>query len=637
MIVSYGNASSNLIRNMNKTNKKVQSVIQKLSSGRRINGAFDDAAGLAVSQKMLAQIYGLNQASRNLDDGINFVQVADGALTEVHSIYQHIRELSIQVSNGTYQLEDREAVDNEIQHLKQEADRIFKGMEFNSKKIWNKYSDERVFIGMEKVPAVTLMDNYAYIQLNNTNKEALPNNGKYLVNADQSGITIQWSAYNGNIYNSKLIEWPADLPGSHSFQLSDYLNIQDHPELTGINFNYSYHVEESASLQDVIDSLNATAVTSSPTVPVKTKIYTQGGVPVNGITFTASINYEASLTSEQDLTAYDTHYIDGAKNGSPDTNNLIVSPDDTDTSKKWEFEFEMPNIGTVKAVSNGASYWSSWKDPGKKWWFTSSDGTDFARNMPTIPSDGSLDSVLYALQNGGQNLVDNTNGHGGTIQVNFDIIADSPYSTKDGNTYNSVGTVSMYISVLSGDTVQSIKDKLSKLSGLDLYAGKQVTNAPETNISNTWTYETHEVLLEVPRYGYLENRDLKLDIQAGDTAKDVISIEYAYIDNEVLGVHNISVLTKDTASHAIEKMAGAINLVSIQRSIFGAYRNEMSFTKGSVDNSLINITDANSRISDADMAKESMEYIKQQILSESSQQLMQHVHQLSGMVLKLLQ
>lgn len=636
MIISHGNSSSNLIRNMNKTNKKVQSVIQKLSSGKRINGASDDAAGLAVSQKMLSQIYGLNQASKNLDDGINFVQVADGALTEVHSIYQHIRELSIQVSNGTYQAEDREAVDNEIQNLKQEADRIFKGMEFNSKKIWNKYSDELVFIGMEKVPAVTLMNNHASIQLNNTNKEAIPNNGKYLVNADQSGITIQWSAYNGNTYNSELIEWPADLSGNHSFKLSDHLNIQDQPELAGINFNYSYHVEESASLQDVIDSLNATAVTSSPTVPVKTKVYTDGGVPVSGITFTASINYEASLASKQDLTAYDTHYIEGAKNGSSDVNNLIAAPDDTNPSKKWEFEFNMPHIGKVKATSSSASYWSSWKDPGKKWWFTS-DGTDFARNIPTIPSDGSLDSVLYALQNGGQNLLDNTDGHGGTIQVNFDIVADSPYSTKDGNIYNSVGTVSMYISVSSGDTIQTIKDKLARLSGLDLYAGKQETNAPENNISNTWTYETHEVLLEVPRYGYLENHELKLDIQAGDTANDVISIEYAYLDNEILGVHNISVLTKDTADHAIEKMAGAINLVSIQRSIFGAYRNEMSFTKGSVDNSLINITDANSRISDADMAKESIEYVKQQILSESSQQMMQHVHQLSNMVLKLLQ
>lgn len=107
--------------------------LEKLSSGLRINRAGDDAAGLAISEKMRGQIRGLNQASRNAQDGISLIQTAEGALQETHSILQRMRELAVQASNDTMQAADRTAVTAEITQLNQELDRVGNTTQFNGK------------------------------------------------------------------------------------------------------------------------------------------------------------------------------------------------------------------------------------------------------------------------------------------------------------------------------------------------------------------------------------------------------------------------------------------------------------------------------------------------------------------------
>lgn len=111
--------------------------IEKLSSGYRINRAGDDAAGLSISEKMRGQIRGLNQASRNAQDGISLIQTAEGALNETHAILQRMRELAVQSSTGTNTDDDREALQNEVTQLKQEIDRIGETTEFNTQKLLN--------------------------------------------------------------------------------------------------------------------------------------------------------------------------------------------------------------------------------------------------------------------------------------------------------------------------------------------------------------------------------------------------------------------------------------------------------------------------------------------------------------------
>src|SRR5690554_2593310 len=109
--------------------------IEKLSSGFRINRAGDDAAGLAISEKMRGQVRGLRQAIRNAQDGISLIQTAEGALQETHAILQRMRELAVQSSNDTNGEIDREAIQGEINQLKSEIDRIGNTTEFNTQKL----------------------------------------------------------------------------------------------------------------------------------------------------------------------------------------------------------------------------------------------------------------------------------------------------------------------------------------------------------------------------------------------------------------------------------------------------------------------------------------------------------------------
>ena len=114
-----------------KTNNSLQKSIQKLSTGLRINSAADDAAGLAISEKMRAQIRGLDRAVANSQDGISMIQTAEGALNETHSILQRMRELSVQAANDTLTQQDRGYIQLEIDQLREEITRIGNTTQFN--------------------------------------------------------------------------------------------------------------------------------------------------------------------------------------------------------------------------------------------------------------------------------------------------------------------------------------------------------------------------------------------------------------------------------------------------------------------------------------------------------------------------
>ena len=135
MIINHNMNAMNANRNMGINNNATAKSMEKLSSGLRINRAGDDAAGLAISEKMRGQIRGLDQASRNSEDGISLIQTAEGALNETHSILQRMRELSVQSANDTNVQVDREAIQEEMSALTKEIDRIAGNTEFNTQNL----------------------------------------------------------------------------------------------------------------------------------------------------------------------------------------------------------------------------------------------------------------------------------------------------------------------------------------------------------------------------------------------------------------------------------------------------------------------------------------------------------------------
>ena len=147
MIINHNMNALNAHRNMTANNTQAGKALEKLSSGLRINRAGDDAAGLAISEKMRAQINGLDQASRNSQDGISLIQTAEGALNETHSILQRMRTLAVQSSSDTNVATDRQAIQAEMDQLNEEINRISKTTEFNTQKLLDGSFDGKFQIG----------------------------------------------------------------------------------------------------------------------------------------------------------------------------------------------------------------------------------------------------------------------------------------------------------------------------------------------------------------------------------------------------------------------------------------------------------------------------------------------------------
>ncbi len=135
MIIQHNMTALNANRNLAITNTGLSKNTEKLASGYRVNRAADDAAGLSISEKMRGQIRGLQQASTNAEDGTSLIQTAEGALAEIHSVLQRMRELTVQASNDTYVTADRVAIALEVTALTSEIDRISSQTEFNTMKL----------------------------------------------------------------------------------------------------------------------------------------------------------------------------------------------------------------------------------------------------------------------------------------------------------------------------------------------------------------------------------------------------------------------------------------------------------------------------------------------------------------------
>lgn len=185
MIVQHNMTALNANRQLNITNGSLAKKTEKLSSGYRVNRAADDAAGLSISEKMRAQIRGLDQASSNAQDGISLIQTAEGALNEIHSVLQRMRELTVQAANDTNVTADRRAIAKEIRALTSEIDRIATQTEFNTMKLLSgSFSGKVLQVGANGSQTISL-------------KISAMTAGKLGVTADKIAAKISMAGANG--------------------------------------------------------------------------------------------------------------------------------------------------------------------------------------------------------------------------------------------------------------------------------------------------------------------------------------------------------------------------------------------------------------------------------------------------------
>ena len=194
-------AAMNAQRNLAATNRSLGGLFEKLSSGLRVNRAADDAAGLAISEKMRAQIRGMRQGQRNAQDGISMLQTAEGALGEVHSILQRVRELAIQAGNTTLSSSDRTAIGEEMLALRSELDNIANRTRFNGQQLLTGALAVTLDAATSTADTVTAVQNGATVSVASIDVSRAESNATYTLS--NAGAVLTASVTNAGYTRSE--------------------------------------------------------------------------------------------------------------------------------------------------------------------------------------------------------------------------------------------------------------------------------------------------------------------------------------------------------------------------------------------------------------------------------------------------
>lgn len=490
MVVRTNTMAMNANRQLGVNNSQVAKSLEKLSSGFRINRAGDDASGLAISEKMKAQIKGLEQASANSQDGISLVQTAEGALTEVHNMLNRMVELATKSANGTIQnAVDRDAIQAEVDSLSDEITRISKATNFNGINLL----DGSLGSGTSGAKGTVTLTNIGGLDVTVAGKEGV--SVAFATAVGAKGVAAAWSGSTLTITLS-------------SGTTADVFSQADiDSAISGASGAPAIASDLKVTLgSDVTASTTATgAVAATTATTLTTAAAKQATATANGVTVTA--NQAGANTSS--LT-----FANAAAN----------------------------SVGTATVLTGG-------------------------------------NTTVY---------IDNT----------------KDYTATDINTILSKAGAGMSVSF----------DGTKKLSDITTTAYTLAGGA-----------------------GLAAGGGLMLQVGDTNAAYNKVSVSVDDLSAQGLGIANIKVNTQDDAANSIQTIKDAINKVSTNRANMGALQNRLEYTINNLDTTAENMTSANSRIRDTDMAKEMMQYTKMNILTQAAQAMLAQANQQPQQILQLLQ
>ena len=625
---------------------------EKLSSGYKINRAADDAAGLSISEKMRRQIRGLRQAEDNIQDGISFVQVADGALNETHALIQRMNELCVKASNDTLTDNDRTYINDEIQAIKKESARIFDTTSFNDRNIWNIDIENPVLVGYESTKALNITDRYYgnYV-MNASNKDLMPVPGTFSVAADATnGVMVSFTAFNGTTYSSDYVSWDELEANNYDFNIADHLSSYSGDTLTTLqsflnNTIYMDVEDTTATISDYVNSLNGAYVNTYYS-SIATATFDSPS-DTDGVSATASINvYAKENSSNASTNAYsfasssNDAFIEPVTTDS--TNLTSISGNNTSdistastSTDPWKFKFNMSGVGNVTATSTSVTYTSNdlRSENQGVWWQYYYNSSSTYKVTHTASSGGNLAGVMESLT-GTTGVLSEDNGGdtnaSGNIYINFNLTSDSSYTYGNGQSTTSVGSMTINIPVSTTDTQQDILDRVNTALNPNT-----IIDLSQNGHDYMYWYAPYENnnYVNVPVYGGA----IGLIIQSGSEADNDIPIYYEKLNNSVIGISNLEIIDSASAAAGIDTVKSALKIISGQRSLFGSYQNRLEHAYLNDNNIRINTQSAESQVRDTDMAFEMVNMSLTNILQQSGQSMMAQANQSKQGVMSLLQ
>jgi len=763
MRINHNVAAMNTHRQMGISEGDGSKSMEKLSSGFRINRAGDDAAGLAISEKMRAQIRGLNMASKNSSDTISLIQTAEGALGETHSILQRIRELAVQSANDTNTNADRDELQSEVKQLKAEIDRIGNTTEFNTKKLLEGsakgVSDEIVGTSRINNNSSLLLDagkmtkmgenisndkSWAFdgaYMLVRTNKEA---GGEYkasnfmLVGPDGTQYKFVEAGYGTKLGVSDLNSGTIIAEGSKGAVMgaapdNSALNVagnfgttQTDPVVIGAALNQTQitDVKQNSILAAgsnftmVADDSNGQVdISNAGAGATAVKYSTAGVLTINsGSTVLATVDVGKSITLDDGTVLKN----NGGGNVSVENGSLTLGAKGlvttgtaaNTTAYSIAAQSSLAILSTAKngtEIVKGAYYAVSSGTLTNNVTIGNSAGLDYGKvkslaagSVLAKGSYFSIDATKAAANNWSLNIevagkeVAITWDKSGVLKVGGEVVAGGKSITLEdgtvlthkanlanptgatGNIFIEQGSVKLADGIQFNSGISPLMDKFliakdstiaagSDIGGVggttavNLMAGT-VINDDKTVTAGSITLADKGVNIQFSantgagleaKYGHADVGDSVTFIfsnyqapssklndsvmtQIGANSGQTAFVSIGDMRAKALGVADVDVSTKWGAATAIETVNNALQKVSHQRSSLGAIQNRLEHTIKNLDTAAENLQAAESRIRDVDMAKEIMEFTKNNILQQASQAMLAQANSQPQSVLALL-
>jgi flagellin len=605
----------NAYRNLSGTQNAMSTSLERLSSGLRINRAADDAAGLAISEKLRSQISGLQKASSNAQDGISLIQTGEGALNESHSILQRMRELSVQAANDTNTDTDRKQIQKEVDQLSQELSRIGNSTQFNGKSLLN-----------GDLTATPLKLQIGANAGQNLSVSISDMRGRALGVTGTSESTIDTAATKGSVTGN----------GTPATNLST--------------------AGAAGTLKIVVDgdTANAVSVTGFSTsdtaaqtaAKINTALGTKGSAAIDANGKLAITSAKAGVGSSIaiDSTSTDKTVEDlGLQTAAVTASGGVASTTATAGTAG-------PTAGTLAGTGN-VVFGAASPAAGTLKVDIDAGGTPISKTINLTAADFVDQTALLAKLN------DTTNGLGtaGTASISGGklTITSATTGTTSSVAVNTAGSTGATLEGLGFQTpTVAAAPKAANVTtangaaGVTTVSTAVVTNGTGTNALDFGSYSIGAVNAsniadvldssgtKVATYNS-STGDIK-DLTSSTNTLATVASGSRPATAWKLEIHGVDVSTQAAASAAVSTMDAAISKVSDQRSTLGSVQNRLQHTINNLGVAAENLTASESRIRDTDMAKEMTSFTRAQILSQAGISMLAQANQAPQSVLKLL-
>ena len=579
MVVQHNLQAMNANRMLGITTKEASGSTEKLSSGYRINRAADDAAGLAISEKMRKQIRGLSQASSNAEDGISCVQTAEGALAEVQDMLQRMNELAVQAANGTNSATDRQYIQDEFDQLIEEIDRVAETTKFN---------ETYLLKGDDTKPTKNMyITNYSVTYTKND----LPN-------------------------NIKGIDYKTNYVGTNNIYIvsSSIYSTSSNISLTG---NKIQNGDDITKYMEKVKIGN-------------TKDTNKAGATLNTTSYVAFVNVEL----DSDVQKGSNGNVDGVKNAGTKKDLSTDGTTSTVRANRNLFIYNTAN-STVTRITQGTDmteYLNTDNTMKDKYrlvdvLYGNAKNVDSNAVTSTRVQDSITDKQPFAwTDNYLERDVSSKQLYDADGQI-VSGVALNKFFDENGNYKGGLYTSAQARAI---DEVFSSADDPRAKQLKDI--GGNVT-AATINAYITQSSTQVAAALDVELHaGSDSDRNNKVQVELS-------TLTAAGLGIDKLASYNIGIVdsTGNNATDAIDVIADALNMVSRQRSALGAVQNRLEHTIKNLDNVVENTTSAESAIRDTDMAEEMVKYSNSNILQQAGQSMLAQANQANQGVLSLLQ